>query len=562
MRVASGVVALVCIGCGASALELRREACEHADPEACYDTAREAAAHAELEITRDELARQQGAFDASTCLAQHPVAACFHAVLVVLREPARGLLADYAVPADVLAALPAYTGDEAQGPHASARDALVAMCAHPGDPIGRGRACIALGDLVTLERAKQVAGFDRVMDGYAAACTLSAPDPLVRTIYHTDACGLADSPLRGSSIFEGRENLERLAQDAAMRARAEADAAKREADRIAALAAQERADAEAQKREQATARLHAIMAAAAATDWLALLDVLRQTPEAPLDPPTADTLASVFPPFSAWLIGQSSVIGAQLELDRDLGIIEPNTALATAVAALRTRALADAKQRAKSAGGPGGRFIHAALIAQVSNDDADVAAARTAYGALVTAARANLMIDQLPPTCAALARTVPGHAVHATAKLSCEITPEHTWTEKQAFEVNGVMTPTDVEHRGWRLSIHGELHLAGTTLPIEIADSADEISDKLERPFAPVLTGLVDAIWKELIAPIDDTTAAAALAAGKAAFARHDTKRAENELAIHAVLASSSEELDQLLAPYRVTFGQLVPATR
>jgi hypothetical protein len=158
--------------------------------------------------------------------------------------------------------------------------------------------------------------------------------------------------------------------------------------------------------------------------------------------------------------------------------------------------------------------------------------------------------------------------VHATAKLSCEVVAEHTWTEKQFFEVNGAMTPTDVDHRGWRLSIHGELRLSGSVLPIDIADSVDETIDStevrhpLERPFAPVLTGLVDAIWKELIAPLDAATATAALAAGKAAVARHDTKRAENELAIHAVLAGSSEELDQLLASDRVTFGQLVPATR
>jgi hypothetical protein len=202
------------------------------------------------------------------------------------------------------------------------------------------------------------------------------------------------------------------------------------------------------------------------------------------------------------------------------------------------------------------------LIALVSQTDADAAAARSAYDALVVAARASLVIDQLPPACAPLVRTVPGHAVHATAKLSCEITPEHAWTEKQSFEVNGVMTPTDVEHRGWRLSIHGELRVGSNILPIDIADSVDETTDTLERPLAPVLTGLVDAVWKELIAPLDAATAAAALAAGKAAVARHDTKRAENELAIHAVLAGSSEELDQLLASDRVTFGQLVPATR
>jgi hypothetical protein len=564
MRIASGVVALVCASCSASALEVRREACERADPEACYDTARDAAAHADVETTRDELARQQGAFDASTCLAQHPVAACFHAVIVVMREPARGVLADYAVPADVLAALPAFTGDEAQGPHAAARDALVAMCSHPGDLVGRSRACIALGDLVTLERAKQIAGFDHVIDGYAAACTLAVPDPLVRATYHADVCGIAGSPMRGSSIFEGRENLERLAQDAAMRAQAEADAAKREAERIAAMKAQEQAEAEAAARAANAHSQQAIEAAAKGSDWPALREALRtRPPAATLEPATADAIATVYPAFTAWLVGQSSVVGAQLELGRDLGAVAPDSGLATATAAFRDRALADAKQRAKLAGGPGGRFIHAALVALVSQTEADTAAARTAYDTLVTAARTALVIDQLPAACAALARTAPGRAVHATAKLSCEITPEHTWTEKQSFEVNGVMTPTDVEHRGWRLSVHGELRLAGAALPIDIADSADETADKLERPFAPMLAGLVDAIWKELIVPIDDATAAAALAAGKAAFARHDTKRAENELAIHAVLAgSSSEELDQLLAPARVTFGQLVPATR
>lgn len=545
MRMASGVAALVlAAGCGASALELRREACERADPEACYDTARDAAAHADVETTRDELARQQGAFDASTCLAQHPVAACFHAVIVEMREPARGVLADYAVPPNVLAALPAYTGDEATGPLATARDALAAMCSHPGDPTGRARACIALGDLITLERAKLIAGWDRTLDGYTTACNLAVPDPLVRATYHTDACGIVDSPMRGSSIFEGRENLERLAQDAAMRAQAEAEAAKREADRLAELQAQERADQEAAKRAKETERLHAIMQAAAAADWPAMLEALRAGQ--PLDPPSADTFATVFPAFSTWLIAQSSVIGAQLELDRDLGTLESNTALAAAVHDLRTRAVAEAKRQSGS--GPGGRFIHAALLAAVSHDDKDLVAARTAFDALVVTARANLVIDKLPLACTPLARTVPGHAIHATAKLTCDVQPEHTWTE------------TDVQHRGWRLAVHGELRVAGNALPIDIADSVDETTPALERPFAPVLAGIVDAIWKELIAPIDAATATAALAAGKAALARHDIKRAENELAVHAVLAGAGDELDQLLAPYRVTFGQLVPA--
>jgi hypothetical protein len=344
-----------------------------------------------------------------------------------------------------------------------------------------------------------------------------------------------------------------------MRAQAEADAAKREAERIVAMKAREKADAEAAVRNHNIDVNKLVATSIAATDWLALLTALRE--QVPLEATNADALAAAYTAFTKWATEQWSLIGAQVELARDLETVPRDTALATAMAAFRDRALADAKQRAKLAGGPGGRFIHAALIALVSQADPDTAAAHTAYDALVTAARASLVIDQLPPACAAMARTVPGHPVHATAKLSCEITPEHAWTEKQSFEVNGVMTPTDVEHRGWRLSIHGELRVPGNILPIDIADSVDETTDKLERPFAPVVTGLVDAIWKELIAPLDAATAAAALAAGKAAIARHDTKRAENELAIHAVLAGSSEELDQLLASDRVTFGQLLPPT-
>jgi hypothetical protein len=329
------------------------------------------------------------------------------------------------------------------------------------------------------------------------------------------------------------------------------------------MKAQEKADAEAAARAANAHSQQAITSAATASDWPALLEALRTRPSAvTLEPATAEALASAYPAFTVWLVGQSSVIGAQIELSRDIGAVAPEIGLAGAVATFRDRAVADAKQRAKLAGGPGGRFIHAALLAAVSQTDGDIAAARTAYDALVLAAHANLVIDQLPPACGALARSVAGHPLHATAKLSCEITPEHAWTEKQMFEVNGVNTPADVEHRGWRLSIHGELRVAGSVLPIDIADSVDETADTLERPFAPVLTGLVDAIWKELIAPLDAATATAALAAGKAAVARHDTKRAENELAIHAVLAGSSEELDQLLASDRVTFGQLVPATR
>src|SRR3569832_2953541 len=107
------------------------------------------------------------------------------------------------------------------------------------------------------------------------------------------------------------------------------------------------------------------MQAAAAADWPAMLVALRAGQ--PLDPPSADTFATVFPAFSSWLIAQSSVIGAQLELDRDLGTLESNTALAAADHDHRNRAVDEAKRQSGS--GPGGRFIHAALLAAVSHDD-------------------------------------------------------------------------------------------------------------------------------------------------------------------------------------------------
>jgi len=124
--------------------------------------------------------------------------------------------------------------------------------------------------------------------------------------------------------------------------------------------------------------------------------------------------------------------------------------------------------------------------------------------------------------------------------------------------VNGVATPTDIEHRGYKLVVHGTIG----TLPVDLDDVVDETTDTLDRSFAKQLDILVNAMWTQLVTPLDTATATDALAAGKRALAEHNTKRAENELAIHAVIAGSSEELDKLLAPYRVAFGQLVPAER
>src|SRR6185312_9957326 len=121
-------------------------------------------------------------------------------------------------------------------------------------------------------------------------------------------------------------------------------------ERIVAMKAQEKADAEAAARAANAHSQQAITAAATASDWPALLEALRTRPaDATLEPATADALAAAYPNFTKWLIGESSIIGAQIELARDLGVVVPDTALATAAAAFRDRALADAKQRAKLA---------------------------------------------------------------------------------------------------------------------------------------------------------------------------------------------------------------------
>src|SRR5205823_5343633 len=126
-----------------------------------------------------------------------------------------------------------------------------------------------------------------------------------------------------------------------------------------------------------------IVSAAAAEDWDLLLDAARARPGlGPLDDAAATALANAWEPFTTWLVGSSTLIGAQVELGRDLhDAIPTGSALARVATTFRERAVADAKRLAKLAGGPGGRFLHAALIAQASGDKADDTAARGAFEA-------------------------------------------------------------------------------------------------------------------------------------------------------------------------------------
>ena len=196
----------------------------------------------------------------------------------------------------------------------------------------------------------------------------------------------------------------------------------------------------------------------------------------------------------------------------------------------------------------------------VTDAKAAVATPRTpSYVALASAVRVTLVLDKLAPGCALLARSVDGKPVHAATTLTCTIEPEHTWNVPETFMVNGAPTATDVEHRGFKLVVHGTISVAGQTVPVDLDDVVDDIADKLDRSFDHTLAALIDSIWNQTITPIENATATDALAAGQLAVSQHNVRRAENELMIHALIAGSSEELDKLLTPYRVTFSQLVP---
>jgi len=565
-----GVTACCLVACIHDGIQMQRDACSRdrdPDPEACLAIARERFGAKDGDAAVAMLEKEIAIVgNDRACLAHHPAVACFHGVVALLREPAVGLLADYAIDPALLSLREPWSGKDSEGPHAQARAVLEGMCTQASDAVAQ-RACVVLGDLVLIERTKQTAGFETAPDGYDRACKLGTPDPelarAVVALYGAPVCEVATSARRGASIADGSAIIARISQATAQREAAAADAAKREAARIAVVKQREAEAAAAAARDAAATSNRQIVASIAAEDWDLLLETLRARPGlGVLDDAAATALDRSWEVFTTWLVAQSNLVGAQLEVARDLrDAVPPKHALAQTQAILKTRAVTEARRLAKLAGGPGGRFLHAALIAAVAGDTATTEAARAAYAELQKVVRSTLVLDKLAPACSALARSPAplGQPVHATASLVCSIEPEHTWTMQESYMVNGVSTPTEVEHRGYKLVVHGTVAAGNQTIPVDVDEVVDEVTDKLEHPYAAELAKLVDDLWRQLVAPLEATTASDALAAGQRALAQHNTKRAENELVIHALIAGSSEELDRLLAPYHTTFSQLVP---
>src|SRR5437899_3345383 len=109
MRVAACVVCLV--GCMHDVVKLQRDACDAGDPDACLASARERLAAKDDDGACDYLDKQAAIVSADqACFADHGAVACFHGAVAILREPAAGVLADYAIEPQLLAALRPWTG--------------------------------------------------------------------------------------------------------------------------------------------------------------------------------------------------------------------------------------------------------------------------------------------------------------------------------------------------------------------------------------------------------------------------------------------------------------------
>ncbi len=260
--------------------------------------------------------------------------------------------------------------------------------------------------------------------------------------------------------------------------------------------AQELAATAAAARDAAVASNTQLVAAATAGDWDRVLDTVRAHANlGVLDDAAATALATAWDPFVAWLVGQSSVIGAELELARDLNaVVPPAHVLAHSLATLRGRAIADAKKQLKAAGGPGGRFLHTALIAQVyaatsqlEVTDAKNAsdAAHASYVALASAVRATLVLDHLAPGCALLARSVDGKPVHVRGDGAGRARSSPSTRGTRAGDVHGQRRADgDRRCRASRLqssSSTARFPWQGRPVPVDLDDVVDDIADKLSN---------------------------------------------------------------------------------
>jgi hypothetical protein len=566
----------------------QQDACTSAsaDPGACLAVAR----------TRLELRDEAGAREymekviialnaAPACLRDHAAEGCFTGVVVLLREPPVGLLAQYSVPEGLLELAPRWTGSEATGRRVQARAALQGMCSVPSsDAVARQRACVVLGDLVEYERMKRcgpscdptdsaaIAGWSThdVIDGYAAACKVNKTkvdrarqnafaEEIARTykVRGPDAsCAVATSELRGASIPDALANMERIRQDVKNRETSTTKAALREAQRISEMEKAQTAAAQAAARGADAEFEKLVLAAIAQSDWATTWAQLTKRRGSPISDTIATSLQGQWQPFMSWAISQSSPMAAYLDLSSRLAKTSASHPIRQSLAALRERALVDARAATRHTRGPGGAWLRAAILARVAGPEAVVEkqAAATAFDKLVSTTRVALTVEGLTPACGPLVKTAPrGRPVKAKSTLVCVLEPERTVPKEDDPSTNV---------RTFKVVVQGKLEVrhgaAPRSVPIDINVVVADSDGTDGRTFEMVGKAAIETIQRSLVGAIEAEDAAKAFDAARKALKAQRPEAAENHLVIHALLAGSSPELDEILGGFGLTFGELL----
>ncbi|HUS29743.1 MAG TPA: hypothetical protein VMZ53_14665 [Kofleriaceae bacterium] len=574
------------------------------DPGACLAVANDRM------MAKDEAGAKQyveAATDAigPTCLHDHAAAGCFQTIVLLLGEEPVGLLASFKVSEDLRVLAPKGEGDDATNPRTRARTALLGMCGNPaGDAIERQRACIVLGDLVAEEQAKRCGegcdvataklggwGQSEIIDAYGAACKVasertdaaraSAFADAVRKLYAVTgsgepACGLATSPLHGASIADALDNIRRIQQDANVRTRGAKTSQQREAIRIAQMKQNAVAEqAKAQSDADAKAA-HDLKVALDSANWGIAYELIRKRDaRSPVDEASATALVHVWDSFLAWAIQQTTPMAVYVDVADAFSKLPASHALPALVTGLRDRALSDLKGRSKATRGRGGAWLYAALAARVAGSSSEEArVAFEQYEKLVAAVKTSVAFDKLSPACTPLVKETAGKRVRATAALACSVIPEKKWTAQEPMTIKQhvvkdggeedveQVVQVEVAHRSFSVTVHGTVTVQGKTVPVDFEETLDDKDGTSTRTFEQARKAAMAAVVDAVVAPLDAATAAKELTAAQNALKVQRQGAAEDHLVNHALLVGSSAELDEILSPFNVTFGELVQASR
>jgi hypothetical protein len=601
---------MVIVGCGHGGMVPMENACTaaNADPGACLATAKDRLAKGDENAARTYMDHLVTAINASpACLRDHDAAGCFGGVVALLRDQPVGLLASYEISDELLSMVPRWTGSDETGPRVQARIALHGMCVVPGkDPIAQQRACIVLGDLVDDERTRRCgidcdpAAVDKipgwshtdVIDGYAAACKVdrTRAEPTAEAAFVAElataykvsganaVCDVATSKLHGASIPEALATKDRMRSEARAHESSANAAAKREAERIAAMEKSKvLAAATATKAETAQFNKD-ILEAIHRSDWPMTFGLLTRRRGSVIEEPVATSLDKIFAPFVEWATKNTSVSAAYLDISSRLALAPKNHSIRVSLATLRDLALLDAKHAAKSARGVGGVWLHAAIIARVAGASfpEELAAAAAAWKKLVASTRTSMVLESLAPACIPIIRPAfdGGRIVKAKSTLQCTIEAERTFTANEPFRVKQHVvtadgekdieqeTTVEVTHRTYKIVVHGVIAIYSgaprRAVPIDFEEIVDDIDNSDPRKFETARAAAMELITHATVGEIEAADAATAYAAGLQALKVGRKEAAENQLVIHGMLAGSSPELDELMIGYGISFAELM----